>query len=75
MQEGKKLDFETFIVAFMHSLHHRDKLKELVDALLNFEVFISSQDMSLSFKILEKAQEMKLYEHEEGQRLIKAIQL
>ena len=49
MSRGKKLEYESFIVAFLHSLQHRDHLKELVDILLNYEEFHSQTYWNLTF--------------------------
>jgi len=37
MQLGKKLDFESFLIAFTHSLQHKDYLSDLVDVLFSYE--------------------------------------
>lgn len=73
MAEGKKLDFETFLVAFMHSLQHREYLEDLMDTLLSFEAFFSSNYFNQIYWILETVMEERLYEHEQGLRLIRAI--
>ena len=75
MADGKKIDFETFLIAFLHSLKHKEHLEQLIDTLLNFEVFFSSNYFNQIYTILEAIMEERLYEHEQGIRLIKAIQL
>jgi len=37
MKQGKKLMFESFVIAFIDSLQHKDHLEELVDSLLTYE--------------------------------------
>jgi hypothetical protein len=37
MSRGKKLDYESFLIAFINSIQHREYLKELIDTLFNYE--------------------------------------
>jgi len=73
MSRGNKLEFESFLIAFLHSLQHKEHLKELVDILLNYEQFHSSTFWNLTYQLLDGIMENRVYEHEQGLRLIKAI--
>ena len=75
MKLGKKLDYESFLVALMNSLQHKDYLKELVDTLFRYEQFHVSNHYKLTFDMLVALMDQRLYEHEQGRRLIKTIQL
>ena len=75
MTKGKKLDYETFMVAFTSSLQHKDYLPELVDTLLNYEQFHTAKSYNSLHDVLKAAHKAKLYESPDGLRLIKAIQL
>ena len=72
-----KLEFDAFIVGFINSLQHREFLPNLMEALISFEQFHVDDDSNyeLYYKILDAANRHKLYEHEEGRKLIKTIQL
>ena len=73
MNEGKKLDFETFLIAMVNSLKHKEHTKELVDTLFNFEMFYSAEYSNLMATILEAVMKEGLYDEEQGKRLISAI--
>jgi len=38
---GKKLDFDTFTIAFLNSLQHKEHIPELVEALFSYETFFN----------------------------------
>ena len=62
MQLGKKLDFESFLIAFTHSLQHKDYLSDLVDVLFSYEQFYTSHSYIISSDILKACMTNRLYE-------------
>lgn len=75
MSKGKKLDLESFTIAFLNSLQHKEHLPDLVDALFSYENFFHGSSNEFYYKILAAATKYKLYESNTGIRLIKTIQV
>ena len=75
MKGKDKLEFDSFIIGFINSLQHREFLPNLIDALVSYENFHvdSERNFKLYYKILNAANKHKLYEHEDGKKLIKLI--
>lgn len=73
MKNGAKLDFESFLIALVSSLQHKDHLDDLVDALLNFEQFHTDKSLNFIKDLLSAAADQELHKHPAGVRLINAL--
>lgn len=74
MQQGKKLDYDSFNVALTASLRHNNhNLGELVNELLNYEEFHATNDSSFINKIYIADKKHRLFESPDGMRLLKII--
>ena len=76
MKTGKKLDYNQLVQALLASLRHKNQhLASIVDVLLNYEDFHTTQDSMLLRNIYEADQKNRLFQDPDGIRLVSAIQL
>ena len=74
MQGGKKLDYQSLVMALLASFRHKnDHLAEFVNILLSYEEFHTASDNNLIRNIYDADHKFQLFEKPDGIRLVSAV--